>query len=442
MLFSNKDLRKIILPLMVEQILAITIGMLDTVMVSSAGEAAVSGVSLVDALNLLLIYLFSAMASGGAIVAAQLLGAKELTAAKEAAKQLLGVILMASSAICLLSVSLRSAILMLIYGKVDAAIMANAKAYFLFTALSFPFYGMYLACGAIFRVEGNTKLSMSCSLVMNLLNLGGNALLIFVFRMGAAGAAIATLFSRMVGAAVMLIRIRGKDHPLCIDRLRDYRPRWQPIKAICCMGIPNGIENSMFQFGIVATQSIVSNFVATQITANAVARSVVPMQYTLGSAVSLAMVVVIGRCIGAREEKQAVYYAKKLLIVAYSAVAVVVSLMWIFSRPLVATFRLSSETAELARALILFCGICTATVWPVGFVLPNAMRAAGDVRATMVVSVFSMWVFRVGLAYVLGDLLEMGIWGVWLGMACDWTFRAIVFVVRFLKKAWLNKQLA
>lgn len=424
---------------MVEQIFAISIGMLDTVMVSSAGEAAVAGVSLVDALNSLLIYLFSAMASGGAIVTSQLLGAKELPTAKESAKQLLGVILTISSVICVVALWLRDPILKLVYGKVDADIMSNAKAYLFFTAMSFPFYGIYLGCSAIFRVEGNTKISMRCSLVMNLLNLMGNALLIFVCRMGAAGAAIATLLSRVVGAAVMVIRLKKQDHPLYLSRLWDYRPQWPLIKRICCMGIPSGIENSMFQFGIVATQSIVSGFAAMQISANAVARSVVPVQYTLGSAVSLAMVTVIGRCIGARERDQAVHYTKKLLAVAYSAIAVVVSLMWIFSRPLVAAFGLSSETAELARALIVFCGICTATVWPVGFVLPNALRAAGDVRFTMVISVFSMWVFRVGLAYVLGELIGMGIWGVWLGMACDWVFRAIIFATRFYRKKWLRK---
>ena len=440
MLFSNKDLRKIIVPLMVEQILAITIGMIDTIMVSTAGEAAVSGVSLVDALNLLLIYLFSALSGGGAVVLSQLLGAKEKKQAREATKQLIWSVFIVSSVICLLSLCFRSPLLNLIYGRIDREIMDNALIYFLFTAMSLPFYGVYTACASAFRAEGNSKISMRCSLIMNLLNVAGNAYLIYALHMGAAGAAIATLGSRVIGAVGMLVLIVRKNHDLYVERPAVFRPQWQLIKKICYIGIPNGIENSMFQFGKVATQSIISGFAATQIAANAVANALAPMHYTLGSAVSLALIVVVGRCIGAGEREQAVHYSKKLIAIAYGSIIAVVAIMWVGSYQLVGAYHLSGEAAKIARQLLIFNGICCATVWPVGFVLPSSFRAAGDVRFPMILSIASMWAFRVGLGYVLGHTMHMGVMGVWIAMACDWTFRAVLFTIHFYRKKWLAKQ--
>lgn len=440
MLFSGKDLRKIIIPLMVEQVLAITIGMIDTIMVSSAGEAAVSGVSLVDALNLLLIYLFSALSGGGAVIVSQLMGAKDRVQAREASKQLIWIVFLASTAICLTCALWRHGLLDLIYGGLAQDVMDSARVYFLYTALSLPFYGVFSACSSVFRAEGNSKISLYCSIGMNLINVGGNAWLILGLHMGAEGAAIATLVSRVVGAAVMLILIGRKGHELYVEKLAVFRPQWKMIKRICYVGVPNGVENSMFQFGKVVTQSIVSGFATAQIAANAVANAMAPMQYTLGSAVGLAMIVVVGRCIGAKEEKQAIFYTKKLMVIAYAAILAVVAVMWVLSHALVGAYDLSTEAAPLARELLVFHGICCATVWPVGFVLPSAFRAAGDVRFSMVLAIASMWIFRVGLGYLFGCVMQMGVMGVWLAMACDWTFRAVIFTIRFYRKKWLGRQ--
>ncbi len=439
MLFSKQDLRKIIVPLLIEQALAVTVGMLDTVMVASAGEAAVSGVSLVDTLNLLLIYVFSALAGGGAIVISQLLGKGVKETAQEASRQLVLVVAAAAVFLTLIAVGLRKPLLNWIYGSIDAEVMANARIYFLFTALSYPFLGIYNACAAIFRAAGNSKISMTTSLMMNGINVAGNALLIFVFHMGAAGAAIATLFARIVGAGFMLLRIRSPKANLRIVGLLKIRPEWSLIKRICWIGVPNGIENGMFQFGKVLTQSLVSGFGTVQIAANAAASSLASLQYVPGQAISLAMVVVVGRCVGAGEKEQAKRYTKVLLGSTYGMILLVSVIMCLFAKNLAGLYNLSGDGIALAVQIIICHSLCISTIWPLAFPLPNAFRAASDVRYTMVLSVFSMWVFRVGLSVVFGKMLGMGVMGVWLAMFCDWLFRAVVFVIRFYNGKWLTK---
>lgn len=439
MLFTNRDLSKIIIPLLIEQVLAVTIGMLDTVMVASAGEAAVSGVSLVDSVNLLMSYIVGALASGGAITISQLLGAGNKEYANKAVKQLIWVVLLAASTVMIIMLTFRKSLLSLIFGSIEAEVMANAQIYFLFTALSYPFLALYNAGAAIFRAMGNSKISMRASLIMNVINLGGNALLIFVFKMGAAGAAIATLFARMVGASIMMYLVHNKKLEVYAHRLLHWKPDWHLIKRICGIGIPNGLENGMFQFGKVITQSLISSFGTIQIAANAAASGLSSIQYTPGGALGLTMVAVVGRCIGAGQTEQAKKYARKLLLIAYSIVGTFCVVMAIFSKPLVGLYGLSPESTDLARNLFLLHCVAACTVHPTAFCLTNSFRAASDVRYTMIISMISMWIFRVGLSYVFGRYMGMGVMGVWYAMVCDWTFRAIIFGARFIRGTWLTK---
>lgn len=439
MMFSNLDLRKIIVPLVIEQFLAVTIGMLDTVMVARAGEAAVSGVSLVDSVNLLMIYIFSALAGGGAVTISQIMGAGKKEYANNAAKQLVWVIFLASAIVMTLVLTFKDGLLSLIFGSITPEVMENAKIYFLFTALSYPFLAVYNAGASIFRAMGNSKISMKVSISMNLINLCGNALLIFVFKMGAAGAAIATLFSRIVGASTMLILAHDKKLPVHIEKLLHYKPDFSLIKRICAIGIPNGAENGMFQFGKVLTQSLISSFGTMQIAANAAASGLSSMQYTAGGAVGLAMITVVGRCIGAGEKEQARMYAKKLLKIAYIMMASVALIMAIFSKPLVGLYGLSADSTALAQKLLIMHSIAIATVHPMAFCLTNSFRAANDVKYTMILSIISMWVFRVAFSYILGKYLGLGVVGVWCAMILDWIFRAICYGTRMIRGTWLTK---
>lgn len=439
MLFSRRDLTRIIIPLLIEQTLAITVGMFDSVMVASAGEAAVSGVSLVDTVNLLLVYLFTALAGGGSIVISQLIGKGDLERAKEASKQLVWVVFIVALIISLSTCILRAPLLRLIFGSVESAVMDSAQIYFLFTSLSFPFLGIYSACSAILRAAGNSRISMNTSLVMNGLNILGNALLIFVFDMGAGGAAIATLFSRIVGCFIIIPPVKNKKRIVYVEKLLQYKPNFSYIKSICGVGIPNGLENGMFQFGKVITQSLISGLGTISIAANAVSNSLTALQYVPGTAIGLAMVIVVGRCVGASEKEQAKKYARKLLGITYLCIIFISIILCVFAHEFVGLYNLSTQSENLAVKIIYVHSILVCTIWPIAFPLPNCFRASNDVKFTMILSIISMWTFRVGLSFVFVKVLSFGVMGVWYAMFTDWLFRAIIFGIRFLKGTWLEK---
>ncbi|MBQ8587829.1 MAG: polysaccharide biosynthesis C-terminal domain-containing protein, partial [Clostridia bacterium] len=292
---------------------------------------------------------------------------------------------------------------------------------------------------AIFHSMGKSKITMTASLVMNLINFFGNALLIYVYHMGAAGAAIATLFSRIVGAGIMLFLVHNKNNLVYVEKLLHYKPNMDIIKRICAIGIPNGLENGMFQFGKVLTQSLVSTFPTVQIAANAVANSITALQYVPGNATGTTMITVVGRCIGAGEKTMAKKYTLKLIGITYMLAAIISAVLCIFAKPIVGVFNLSGESLEIARNIILIHSLFICAVWPVAFTMTNAFRAASDVKYTMLISVSSMWVFRVGLSYVFAKHLNMGVMSIWVAMFCDWIFRASLFGIRYVRGTWLTK---
>ena len=440
-MFTAKDLRKLILPLIVEQFLAVTIGMADTIMVASTGEAAMSSVSLVDAINILLINIFSALATGGAIVASQYLGREDNKRANVAAKQLLLVTTAMSvfiMAVCLIG---RNPILDLIFGKIEPEVMDNCRVYFFWSALSYPFLAVYNAGAALYRSMGNSKVSMLTSTLMNAINIAGNALLIFGFHMGVAGAAIASLFARMVGAVLITCLLRFKPHVIQLEAVfkLDFQP--EMIKNILKFGVPTGLENGMFQIGRLMTQGLVATFGLTATTANAIGMSLSAFPQIPGTAIGLAMVTVVGQCIGARRQEEAKRYTLKLTGLAYLAMGALNLVMLALLPVVIGIYNPSPATAALARELMLYCIACTILLWPASFVLPNGLRAAGDVRFTMTVSIVSMWVFRIGFSYLLAKGLQMGVLGVWIAMTIDWAFRILCFAIRFFRGKWMNKPL-
>ena len=439
-LFSRKDLRKLIIPLVIEQLLAISIGLFDTLMVSSCGEAAVSGVSLVDSISVLLIQILSALATGGAVVCSQYIGKRMPERARLSAGQLIFIMLASSGAVMAAVLILHRFLLRAIFGQIDAEVMANAEIYFFISALSYPFLGVYNAGAALFRAIGNSKISMYTSLVMNVINIGGNAVLIFGFGLGVKGAASATLFARIVSALVMLILLMRKDNPLCITAKTCLRPQWYVIGRILKIGIPSGIENGMFQVGKLLVSSLTATFGTAAIAANAVANSIAGFANIPGIAIGLAMVTVIGRCIGAGEKEQAKYYSKRLMGLAYLGMAASNVTLLLGVRPLTSCFRLSAEAYGITVELLTVFAVLAMLIWPLSFALPNVLRAAGDARYTMGVSVFSMWVFRVASSYFFAGTLGLGVMGVWIGMYVDWVFRSLFFILRYQRGRWLEKR--
>ena len=310
-LFTPKQLQKLIYPLIIEQVLAITVGMVDTIMISYAGEAAMSGVSLVDMINNLMINIFVAIATGGTVVLSQYLGSKNIKKASKAASQLIMIAVVISTIFMIIFIFNSHFILKLFFGAIESDVMKNAKIYFLISACSYPFIAVFGSCSAIFRSMGNTKISMKISIGMNILNGIGNAILIFGFSMGVMGAALSTLFSRTVGTLVIFSLLDRKKNLVTISHKEIFMWDKEMIYRILYIGIPSGIENGIFQLGRVLVVSIISNYGTTQIAANAVANGLDSMGTIAGQAMNLAMLTVIGHCMGAQKKDEAVFYTKK-----------------------------------------------------------------------------------------------------------------------------------
>lgn len=441
-LFSRQALIRLIVPLVIEQFLLMTVGMADTVMVTSAGEAAVSGVSLVDQINMLIIQVFAALSTGGAVVVSQYLGREEGDNANTAARQLLYAAVCASGTLTLLALVFRQHILAVIFGQVEADVMSSALIYFLLTALAYPFMAVYNAGAALFRSMGNSKVSMFCSLIVNVINIVVNGILIYGFDMGAAGAGIGTLVSRIAAAVIILSLLRHPENPVKVEGLLRFQFHGRILRRILFVGIPTGMENGMFQAGKLTVLNLITTFGTAAVAANAIANSIAGVINVPGQAIGLALVTVMGRCMGARDSQQAVSYTKRLLGIAQLCMLVMSTALFFLAGWLVTLFNLSQEAMLAARQVLRMCAVFNVLFWPLSFVLPNALRAAGDAVFTMVVSLCSMFACRVALSYVFACSwgLGLGLQGVWLAMFCDWVVRAACFVVRFWQGKWKRIQ--
>lgn len=435
-MFSNRDLLKLIIPLIIEQILAVTVGLADGVMVARVGEAAISGVSIVDSINTLLIGLFSAVATGGAVVASQYLGQKDAKKASKAGEQLIASNLALSTIIMIIALLGRNFILNALFGDVEPDVMKNARIYFYYTAMSYPFLGVYNACAALFRSMGNSGISMIISVMANVLNIIGNSILIFILKMGVAGAAIPTLVSRILSAVVIFILLFNKTIPIHIDKMFEYRPDIKMIKRILEIGIPNGMENSVFQIGKILVQGIIVELGTSAITANSIASNIGGFGVLPGSAMGLALITVIGTCVGAGDYDGVKHYTKKLMRITHICMAGINAAIILLIPAILKIYDVSETTSEIASTLMLYHAILSTIIWPPAFTLPNALRAANDVRFTMWISIISMWTWRIGFSYFLVNALHMGVLGVWIAMTIDWLFRAIAFIYRFRKEKY------
>ncbi len=435
-LFTNKQLLTLLWPLIIEQGLNVLVGMADTVMVSSVGEAAISGVSLVDMINQLIITLFGALATGGAVITSQHLGAKDPEKAARSAGQLVGLSAILGTAVAAFCLLTRTAQLRLFFGTITDEVMQACLIYFTITALSFPFLALYNAGAAIFRSTGNSAVSMKVSVLVNAINFFGNALCVFVLKMGVAGVAVPTLISRAVGAFVILGLAARPDYVLRITPSSVTKLQGGTVKSILYIGIPSAFENSLFQLGRVLVVSMISLYGTVHISANAVANNLDAIGCIVGNAMGLAMITVVGRCVGAQDFEQTKYYTKKLLLWDYIAQGAVNVLVLVFLNQILSMYTLSPETRALSWTLVMIHDGMAILLWPAGFVLPNALRAANDVKFTMVTSIVSMVVWRMGLSWILCVNMGMGAVGVWYAMVVDWICRVTCFVVRFVSGAW------
>lgn len=435
-LFSNRELANLIGPLVIEQLLAVFVGMADSIMVANVGEAAVSGVSLVDNIMILIINIFAALATGGAVVAGQYIGRKDEKSACKAATQLVWFVSLSAVAIMILVYFGKDIILNQVFGHITAEVKGHADIYLLIVTASIPFIALYNGGAAIFRAMGNSQVSMRVSLLMNAINVIGNAILVFGLRIGTAGVAIPTLISRMVAAIVITVLLCNQTRILHIERTLKIRFDGRMIRKILAIGVPNGLENSMFQLGKILVLSLVSTFGTYAIAANAVSNAIALFQILPGMAISLAITTVISQCVGANDYEQVHYYLKKLLAIIYVAMVGTVALIFLALPLILKAYNLSDQTAAAATNIIHFHGISAMIIWPLSFALPAAYRAAGDAKACMYTSIVSMWIFRIGFSYLVGKYMGLGVFGVWVAMVIDWVVRAICFVIRYFNGKW------
>lgn len=434
--FTNKELRKLVIPLIIEQFLAVLVGLCDSIMVAGVSEAAVSGVSLVDTLSILLIQLFAALATGGAVIAGQFLGKKKTDKACQATDQIMFITVAIGIVITALVYLLKNTIIDVIFGSITAEVRYNCNLYYMITMASIPFLALYNVGAAIFRVMGNSKITMYISLLMNGINIAGNAVMIYGLKSGVEGAAIPTLVSRVIAAIIIIVLLINPNRLLHFSRPFKVRIIPHMAKNILFIAIPNGFENTIFHIGKIIVLSMVASFGTASIAANAVCNMLSNFMTLPGVAINAALLPVVARCVGAGDYKQVKYYTKKLISWAYIILIILNAVIMAMLPLILYVYGLSEEATEMARRMIYYEVFCVITAWPLSFMIANTLRASNDVKFCMITSIITMWTARIGTSWFLGVYLGWGVFGVWVGMTIDWFVRAVCFMARYFSGRW------
>lgn len=439
-LFSNKALWLLLFPIIIEQLLNSLMGMADTMMVSNVGSSAISAVSLVDAINNLVIQVFAAMATGGTIICSQYIGRKDPASSNKAARQVVIAMFTIAMLLTVIGVGFRTPLLQLIFGKVDQPVMENAKVYFLITVLSYPFLAMFNAGSAFYRASGNAKFPMKVSVISNVLNIIGNMILIFGCHMGVMGAALSTLFSRVFCMIVIFYYLHQPKQTIVINEYLKMRPDLNLIGKVLAIGIPSGIENGMFQFGKLAIQSTVSTLGTVAIAAQAMTNMLELLNGIVAIGIGIGLMTVVGQCMGAGRSEEAKYYIVKLT--GYAEIGIIISciLTLLITKPVTYLGKMETESAKMCFDMMVAITLVKPIAWVLAFIPAYGMRAAGDVKFSMIVSTITMWCLRVALAIYLCRVWGFGPIAVWIGMFTDWSVRSIIFTIRFLSGKWTENK--
>ena len=436
-LFTNRQLVALMWPLLLEQFLAITVGLADSLMVATVGDAAISAVSLVDSISNLMIYIFSAMATGGAAVAGQYIGQRQKEDACHAGQQLIALLAAVSVFFVTLLYLFRAQILTVMFGHIEPDVMAATNTYYLYVMASIPGIALYNGGAALFRTMSRSGVSLKVSLLMNGINVAGNAILIFGLGFDVAGVAIPTLVSRTVAAVVIVWLLFNEKLELHLSDIRAFRFEKRVMRNIFRIAIPSGVENGMFHFGRLILFSLISTFGTASITANAIGNTMGNFHVFAGQAICMGLTTVVSQCVGAGAYDRARYYMKKLTVATYAVMAFI-NITLILCIPLILrVYDVAPEAAVLAREVMLIHGGSAILLWLPSFMIPYFLRAAGDATYTMVVSMLTMWLVRVLGAYVIGRYLGYGVVGVWFAHAIlDWATRSVIFYARYRSGKW------
>ena len=435
-IYSNRALLALFIPLLIEYGLEFFVGLADSIMVASLGEAAISGVSLVDFLVQLLIFSFSALATGGVVVAGQYLGDNQIERAQDSATQLVWFSTILSTVLMILVIILRQFLIGTLFGHIESDVWHNAELYLYIVALSIPFLAIYNVGAAIFRTTNNARLPMRILLICDVLNVIGNAICIYYLGWDVRGVAIPTVISRALAAVLIMHFAVDKDYKLRIKRTLKHKFDFYILRKVLQVGIPYGIENGLFQLGRVLVLSIVSTFGTMAIAANSVGYAIGIFSVLPGFAINLGLTAVISRCVGANDYEQARYYNKKCLIIVVIS-HIVINLIIFAGLPLIlGIYNLSAQTAQMATEMIIWHGIFAIIIWPLSFTLPATFRGAGDSKSVMYISLAVMFACRIGLSYVIAEWMGIGVFGTWIAMFIDWYVRAGIYIYRYFSNKW------
>ncbi len=437
-IFSNRMLWALFIPLLIEQALEFFVGLADSMMVASLGEVAISGVSLVDFLMQLLIFSFSALATGGAVIAGQYLGNHEVDKARDASNQLVWISAILSTVMAFVVLFAKSFLIDLLFGQISPGVWNTANLYLNYMAISIPFIAVYNAGAAIFRTSGNAKLPMLIMFACDIINIIGNAVMLFVFGFGVEGVAIPTVISRALAAVVIVYFLIQSDFELHIKRTLKHRFDFKMLRKVLDVGIPYGIENGLFQLGRVLVLSLVSTFGTMSIAANSVGYAIGIFSVLPGFAINLGLTTVISRCVGLGDYEQARFYNKKGLLIVYISHLAINLLIFAILPLVLGIYNLSAQTAAMTTEMVVWHGIFAIIIWPIAFTLPSTFRGAGDARWPMIVSLSVMFICRIGLSYIIADFMGVGVFGTWIAMFIDWFVRSGFYVYRYFSGKWME----
>lgn len=464
-LFTGKQLLWLILPIVIEQIFSTSLGFFDSLLVSNIpvdGSNVSNAVGNVDYINNLIIQLFSAFATGGAIVTSQFLGARDVEGANKSAKQVLMLVMCIALGFGAVSLALNWPILKLLYSEVSDSVFRYMQIYFYITAASFPFIGLFNASAALLRAQRKSTSTMISAAISCFVNIGLDLLLIFVFDMGVVGAGLATLFCRAIPAIFMLILLGNKKNTVCVRIFEKFRFEGAMVKRILSIALPSGIESALFQLGKLMTNTFVNigyyaqgpmsvpvtdsvtgeiTHINIQANGNTIANQINNYASVVGSGVGTSCITVIGQAVGAGDSDQVKYYMKKMFLLSYIANGLCCALILALVPVIVPLYGYLAEAREVGINCLHFCLIFQFFTYPLAFTTPGILKATSDVKYVMYSAIASMFIMRVGLAFLMTTdkipgLPKLGAFGYWIGMCSDWVLRAVLFFSRLLSGRW------
>ena len=438
--FTNKQLIAFLLPVLFEQLMVAGLGMADTFMVSFLGETAVAGVALVNRIDNFAKQFIVALAQGGSVVLSQYIGAKNEKLARVSLKSNIRIVVSIGLIIMMFMVCFKNQVLHFMFGGAEADVLAVSSTYFTVTAFSYPFIALYYSGSASFRAMGESKVPFMASVVMMSINLLLKYLFIFRMDMGVKGAAFSTLLAMAIVGAILLIMLKRPRNKVQLQGL--LRPDFNGsiVKRILTISLPNGIEQGMFQLGALAIAGLVSGLGTAAIAADSISRNISPLIHSIGAAYNAVMLMVVGQCMGARSSDDAAMYTKHILKMDYTMTFFNALLFLCILKPLISIFEVSAEAQNYAFWIMIIYTIGSILMYPSSFAMAAALRGSGDTKFVMIVSTASMFLFRIGAAYIFVHIFKMGVIGTWVAMVSDWVIRSTIFAVRFRRGKWKENQ--